>query len=143
MNMNKILAAGLIAAVASTASLAECGDGGFYVGLNAGLSFQKAKVKAEKHVYKEGNVIGKSNDGNDESLNAEDTSKLNIASKAVADTVKKNSNKTKFQAELVFGYDFRVNDVMMGVDLSFGTHFGQHVVKGKSAGMYDMSDVVE
>ena len=87
MNMNKILAAGLIAAVASTASFAQCGNGGFYVGANAGVAFTKAKM--------------------------------------VSDDAKASKKKTKFLADLVFGYDHRINDVMLGVDLTAGMMFGK------------------
>lgn len=89
MNMNKILAAGLIAAVASTASFAQCGNGGFYVGANAGVAFTEMKVNATDNEHK--------------------TSK----------------KKTKFLADLVFGYDHRINDVMLGVDLTAGMQFGK------------------
>ena len=89
MNMNKILAAGLIAAVASTASFAQCGNGGFYVGANAGIAFTKMKVNATDEGYR--------------------TSK----------------KKTKFLADLVFGYDHRINDVMLGADLTVGMQFGK------------------
>ena len=92
--MNKILAAGLIAAVASTASFAQCGNGGFYVGANAGVAFTKAKIAS----------VGKTLDNKS------------------ASTSKK---KTKFLADLVFGYDHRINDVMLGVDLTFGMMFGK------------------
>lgn len=87
--MNKILAAGLIAAVASTASFAQCGNGGFYVGANAGVAFTKMKINATDDAYQ--------------------TSK----------------KKTKFLADLVFGYDHRINDVMLGVDLTAGMQFGK------------------
>lgn len=88
MNMNKILAAGLIAAVASTASFAQCTNGGFYVGANAGVAFTKLKADVDSR----GSVSKK---------------------------------KTKFLAELVLGYDWRINDVMLGVDLTAGTMFGK------------------
>lgn len=89
--MNKILAAGLIAAVASTASFAQCGNGGFYVGANAGVAFTKMKV-------------GTNEDNKDYRI---------------------NKKKTKFLADLVFGYDHRINDVMLGVDLTAGMMFGK------------------
>ena len=47
---------------------------------------------------------------------------------ALADAALKDSKcskkKTKFLAELVLGYDFRLNDVMMGVELQAGGVFG-------------------
>jgi len=89
--MNKILAAGLIAAVASTASFAQCGNGGFYVGANAGVAFTKMKVGATDD---------------------------NAACRA-------SKKKTKFLADLVFGYDHRFNDVMLGADLTVGMQFGK------------------
>lgn len=92
--MNKILAAGLIAAVASTASFAQCGNGGFYVGANAGVAFTKMKVSS----------VGKTSDDKNASV---------------------SKKKTKFLADLVFGYDHRINDVMLGVDLTFGMMFGK------------------
>ena len=97
MNMNKILVAGLAAAVISTASFAECGNGGFYVGANAGVAMTKIKVSASGV-----------KDSNGDDLKA---------------TV--NKKKTKFLGELVFGYDHRINDVMLGADLTFGMMFGK------------------
>lgn len=94
MNMNKILVAGLIAAVASTASFAQCGNGGFYVGANAGVAFTKLKVAS----------VGKTADDKNASV---------------------NKKKTKFLGDLVFGYDHRINDVMLGVDLTAGMMFGK------------------
>lgn len=100
MNMNKILAAGLIAAVASTASFAECGNGGFYVGANAGVAFTKMKVSAS------------------DKIDVVDENETKI-------TPSFSQRKTKFLTELVFGYDHRINDVMLGVDLTFGMMFGK------------------
>ena len=47
------------------------------------------------------------------------------------DLIKKSNKKTNFAAELVLGYDFRINDVMMGVDLTFGSNFGKVALKAK------------
>ena len=136
MDMNKILAAGLIAAVASTASLAECGDGGFYVGLNAGLSFHKAKVKAEKHEYDAAtNEYGYTGETvNDKGLRVEDA---NSRSDAFVKGMKKTNRKTNFAAELVLGYDFRMNDIMMGVDLTLGSTLGKNMLKYRFKGTDD------
>lgn len=41
----------------------------------------------------------------------------------------RSKKKTKILAELVLGYDWRLNDVMLGVDLNFGTTFGKNTVK--------------
>lgn len=47
--MNKILAAGLIAAVATVAQAeTECGNGGFYMGATLGASFNKVTAKFDK-----------------------------------------------------------------------------------------------
>lgn len=47
MNMNKLLAASLIAAVAMPVASADvCGNGGFYAGLNLGMAHQKVTAKA-------------------------------------------------------------------------------------------------
>lgn len=97
MNMNKILVAGLVAAVASTASFAQCENGGFYVGANAGVAFTKMKI----------------------ATNAKYTENGTEKSAAV------NKKKTKFLADLVFGYDHRINDVKLGVDLTVGMMFGK------------------
>lgn len=49
MNMNKILAAGLIAAVATVAQAeTQCGNGGFYMGATLGASFNKVTAKFDK-----------------------------------------------------------------------------------------------
>lgn len=88
--MNKVLAAGLVVAMSSTA-FAQCGNGGFYVGANAGAAFTKTK-------------IGATNDNKD---------------------YRATKKKAKFLADLVFGYDRRINDVMLGVDLTVGMQFGK------------------
>ena len=126
MNMNKILAAGLIGAVASTASFSECGNGGFYVGANLGLAFNKTKIKASK-----------TNFGNKAKMSGTDTAEgraaiYNTTSESIAKAASMNKKKTKFMAELVLGYDFRLGDVMMGVDLTFGTMFGKQKLNGDS-----------
>ena len=116
MNMNKILAAGLIAAVASTASFAQCGNGGFYVGANAGVAFTKLKV-ASATSYVSDTTAHKA--GNSCSV---------------------NKKKTKFLADLVFGYDHRINDVMLGVDLTAGMMFGKSKVDYDGWGKDDSKD---
>lgn len=98
--MNKILAAGLIAAVASTASFAQCGNGGFYVGANAGVAFTKMKINSA-------------------------TTYAGSAGHAAGESCSVSKKKTKFLADLVFGYDHRINDVMLGADLTFGMMFGK------------------
>lgn len=124
--MNKILAAGLIAAVASSASFAECGNGGFYIGANFGLAFNKTKIKTSKTNY-----------ANKAEMSGTETTEgkaaiYNKTSESIASAARMNKKKTKFMAELVLGYDFRLNDVMMGVDVTFGTMFGKQKLRGKS-----------
>ena len=127
MNMNKILAAGLIAAVASTASFAESGNGGFYVGANFGLAFNKTKIKTSGHTYATGDKLYGQNVGDSNKDKA-----ITKASTEIASSAKQNKKKTKFMAELALGYDFRLGDVMMGVDLTFGTMFGKQNLRAKS-----------
>lgn len=132
--MNKILVAGLIVAVASTGSFAQCGNGGFYIGLNAGVAFTKMKTKtAGETVAVGGKYLGESiyvsgTDDDDSELAANVTK----VSGAIADEAKGSKKKGKFLAELVLGYDFRVNDVMMGVDLTFGSQFGKNKKTGNT-----------
>lgn len=119
MNMNKILAAGLIAAVASTASFAQCGNGGFYVGANAGVAFTKMKINSAT-AYTGTGLAG-------------DTHKA-------GESCSVSKKKTKFLADLVFGYDHRINDVMLGVDLTFGMMFGKTKVGYDGWGRDDAGD---
>ncbi|MDR3031139.1 MAG: hypothetical protein LBU35_02000 [Holosporales bacterium] len=52
MKMNKVLVAGIMAAVGSVpAGSTLCNDGGFYVGANLGASFNKASVKYDKDQF--------------------------------------------------------------------------------------------
>ena len=102
MNMNKILAAGLIAAVASTASMADAGSHGFYVGANIGMDFTKMKVAYD---HKEGSTA------NSTIINKEKH-------------VKKS--KPMFRAELALGYDRAYECMVLGIDLTAGTSFGKN-----------------
>ena len=136
--MKKLLATGLIASVAfaTAESSASCGNGGFYVGANFGVAFSKAKATTEKYVYT----------ANDKYYGGESTgwtfgvinggSKIittvgaNARSVIAANNMGKSSKKkTKVAAELVIGYDFRLNDVMLGVELNAGGIFGANKFK--------------
>lgn len=101
--MNKILTAGLLAAVMSTASFAECGTHGFYVGVNFGADFSRVKIlQGELSV-----------DAN--------TSQLEYT----PNSVKTHKSKAKFHPELVFGFDHAFECVVLGVDVTAGKTFGK------------------
>lgn len=102
MNMNKILTAGLLAAVMSTASFAECGTHGFYVGVNFGADFSKVKILQGK-------------------LSVDSSDQLAYA----PNSVKTDKSKTKFHTELAFGFDRAFECVVLGVDVTAGMTFGK------------------
>ena len=138
MNMKKLLATGLIAsvAVASTESSASCGNGGFYVGANLGLAFSKAKATNEAYEYAATDKFGGSEvawaittEGNNEKKITQ--AHANAYSKQIVEMLQNSKKKTKFLAELVLGYDFRLNDVMIGVELNAGGIFGANKLKMK------------
>ena len=137
MNMKKLLVTGLIASVAmASAGNSACGNGGFYVGANFGVAFSKAKATTDKYEYT----------ANDKYYGGEDTGwtfgalqanqKLITADAASmrSETASKNmgkssKKKTKFLAELVLGYDCRLNDVMLGIEINVGGLFGANKFK--------------
>lgn len=99
--MNKILTAGLLAAVMSTASFAECGTHGFYVGVNFGADFSRVKIlQGEFEV---------------------DNEQLEYT----PNSVKTHKSKAKFHPELVFGFDHAFECVVLGVDVTAGKTFGK------------------
>lgn len=101
--MNKILTAGLLAAVMSTASFAECGTHGFYVGVNFGADFSRVKILQGK-------------------FSADpDTNQLEYT----PNSVKTHKSKAKFHPELVFGFDHAFECVVLGVDVTAGMTFGK------------------
>ena len=134
MNMKKLLATGLIASVAmsSAESSASCGNGGFYVGANMGVAFTKAKATFEaKTDYKDNNPYGAEASGwkigamnaNNKNITAVAANKRSaLAVEALKNS--KSKKKTNALAELVLGYDFRLSDVMIGVELNAGGIFG-------------------
>ena len=141
--MNKLLTAGLVAAVAMTsANASQCGNGGFYAGVNAGLAFSKAKVKKEAHTYAADEVYGgedtkwkvAADDADISGANSKliKVSHANARSELMEGLLKASKKKTKFLAELVLGYDFRMNDVMMGAELLVGGVFGSNKLKNDS-----------
>lgn len=101
--MNKILTAGLLAAVMSTASFAECGTHGFYVGVNFGADFSRVKILQGKF----------SVDTNTDQL------------EYTPNSVKTHKSKAKFHPELVFGFDRAFECVVLGVDVTAGKTFGK------------------
>ena len=136
--MNKLLTAGLVAAVAMTsANASQCGNGGFYVQGNLGISSTQMKyqnnLKDQKGVinYRELSKMQKFTIQNGESANLlEGAHCYNYTdlsrNEAKIDVTKKSLKKRKgmFLVELGLGYDFRINDVMIGFDVNFGKNFG-------------------
>ena len=110
MNMNKILAAGLIAAVASTASMADAGSHGFYVGANIGMDFTKMKVAYDE--------ITQTMSGTD-SGNAD----FRVVHSHKEKSIKKS--KPMFRAELALGFDRAYECMVLGIDLTAGSSFGK------------------
>ena len=137
--MNKFLTCGLLASVAITAtnvSSKDCSNGGFYVGVNAGLAFNKTKTSTKGNRYFVGDRYGGSSTDNVDDSSGAGTKTLvdeevTEISESIAKTHKISKRKTGFLAEVVLGYDHRFNDVMMGVDLTFGTTFGKTSLKSK------------
>ncbi|MDR3224219.1 MAG: hypothetical protein LBT03_01360 [Holosporales bacterium] len=108
--MNKILAVGLIMAVASTATYA--GQGGFGVGIRAGVAFVKVKGTRIKTVPSTGNAQDKP---------------LDVGAKP---------KKTMGQVDLVLDYFCCLaDDWVCGVALEFGTMLGKARGKFKQAGV--------
>lgn len=146
--MKKLLATGLIATVAmASTEVSACGNGGFYVGANLGLAFSKAKATNEKKTdYKNDDKFCGEDSGWVVAV-AEDAAKkitadhANVFSgfeeKALSEG-KSSKKKTKFLAELVLGYDFRLNDVMLGVELNVGGIFGSNKLR---SGKLDITNV--
>jgi opacity protein-like surface antigen len=102
MNANKILGIALASAVAAASSFAApCGNGGFYVGVDAGVNFSKVKVQSTTHydTATEHHKAGQSC------------------------TVEKE--KVQPAAKIYVGVDKRINDVKIGADLGFGMDFGK------------------
>ena len=136
--MKKLLATGLIASVAVASTEASaCGNGGFYVGLNAGVALTKAKISHEAHTYAANDKYGATESGwtigaiaqNDKHISVAAANKRSALADAALKDSKCNKKKTKFLAELVLGYDFRLNDVMMGVEVNVGGIFGSNKLK--------------
>lgn len=100
--MNKILTAGLLAAVMSTASFSECGTHGFSVGVNFGADFSKVKILQGK-------------------LSVNSADQLAYA----PNSVKTDKSKTKFHTELALGFDRAFECVVLGVDVTAGMTFGK------------------
>lgn len=142
MNMKKLLATGLIATVAmASTEVSACGNGGFYVGANLGMAFSKAKATNEKYTYGPDDQ-GEKYAGEDSGWEihvADDNNAHKYIPQAVANSrsaltesaMVNSKKKTKFLAELVLGYDFRMNDVMIGVELNAGGVFGSNKLKSK------------
>ncbi len=143
MNMKKLLATGLVASVAVTAAQAEaCRDGGFYVGVNFGANFGKCKysndIEDQEGVLDlaalaEQKKAKKTNNSADHDAEKGEYYKLDYvkASKKNVSAFSASKSKTRFLGEIVVGYDFRIGDVMLGVDVAFGSTFGK--VKKESA----------
>ena len=135
MNMKKLLATGLIASVAmsSAESSASCGNGGFYVGANVGVAFTKAKATTEAHTYTATEKFGGSEVAfaieNEDAAKKITQAHANAYSKQINEMLKTKKNKTKVLAELVLGYDFRLNDVMLGVEINVGGIFGTNKLR--------------
>lgn len=135
-NMKKILVAGLVAAVMSTASFADavCGGSGFYAGVNAGATVSKTKVKTAAKTYAAGEKyldttkdIAAAGAG---TVLAEDL--LSQMSTAIADAASVNKTKTRILFEGVFGYRFTMNKVIMGVEFGAGFSFGKTGITSKT-----------
>lgn len=138
--MNKFLASSLIATgllAITNVSSETCSSGGFYMGVNAGLAFSKVKTSTSPYRYKTGDVIpGTEVNVQENSGSVVDDVReraITAVSESIAKTHKVRKRKTSFLAEIVVGYDHRLNDVMMGVDLAFGKTCGRQNVKSKKA----------
>lgn len=134
--MNKILVAGLIAAVMSTASFADavCGGSGFYAGVNAGAAVSKAKVKTAAKTYAEGETYLDTTKaitaiGAGDKLAAD---LLTEMSTAIANATSVNKTKTRILFEGVFGYRFTMKKVVMGVEFGAGFSFGKTGLTSKT-----------
>lgn len=143
MNMKKLLATGLVASVAVTAAKAEtCRDGGFYVGVNFGANFGKCKysndIEDQEGVLDASRLSELSFYQNNANTEPTKQNAGKYYKRTDVKALKKNvsafsasKSKTRFLGEIVVGYDFRIGDVMLGVDVSFGSTFGK--VKKESA----------
>lgn len=135
-NMNKILVAGLVAVVMSTASFADtvCGGSGFYAGINAGAAVSKAKVKTAAKTYAEGETYLDTTKaitaiGAGDKLAAD---LLTEMSTAIANATSVNKTKTRILFEGVFGYRFTMKKVVMGVEFGAGFSFGKTGLTSKT-----------
>ena len=143
MNMKKLLATGLVASVAVTAAQAEaCRDGGFYVGVNFGANFGKCKysndiedqegvLDGEKSPQEKANKTGHQDTGSEDEHGIYYKLADVKALKKNVSAFSASKSKTRFLGEIAVGYDFRIGDVMLGVDVAFGSTFGK--VKKESA----------
>lgn len=134
--MNKILVAGLVAVVMSTASFADtvCGGSGFYAGINAGAAVSKAKVKTAAKTYAEGETYLDTTKaitaiGAGDKLAAD---LLTEMSTAIANATSVNKTKTRILFEGVFGYRFTMKKVVMGVEFGAGFSFGKTGLTSKT-----------
>ena len=145
MNMNKLLVAGFIASVAMTSAKAEvCRDGGFYVGLKLGASFDKMKYK--NSLEDQADVVDGTTELNSHKFESFTTPssdgqyylKSDVKTTSL-ESAKFSKRKTKFVSELGLGYDFRINDVMIGIEVNFGKKFGKNkkTVTGMPMQKYD------
>lgn len=139
--MKKLLATGLMASVAMASTEASaCGNGGFYVGLNAGVALTKAKTSHEaKTDYKAGDTFG----GTDSEwkvaavanavklITADHANKWSAVEEKILEDSKSSKKKAKPAFQAVLGYDSRLNDVMMGVELLVGGVFGSNKFTSK------------
>jgi opacity protein-like surface antigen len=130
MNTNKFLIAGLMASVMTGASSAsECNNGGFYGIVQMGVSIQRAKytnnIDATQILdLKSGKNSGVCVEQEKDGVDAGQTTKAYIRNelRAVPNANIRKRNGA-FDGSLGFGYKTRINDVMLGIDLTFGKSF--------------------
>ena len=151
MNVNKILVSGFLIVCFITEAEA-LGNGGFYVGVNAGIGLTQSKyrnsVDEQKDVLDKAKMpealylkdFGSPKDGYYYSYD-----KVIAATSTVSgNNLKKN--KTKFLAEVSVGWDHRKSNIIFGIDFNFGMKFGKSkkISKGLSlSNSYATKDMIE
>ena len=109
MNANKVLCAGLLAAVLASAASA-CGSQGFYIGAGAGVAMSKAHGIIDSKLPEDAHTAGK-----------------------LVEYKSPTGKKVRFLGELFVGYDHCFKGrVKLGVDLSGGVAMGKMNVKSRT-----------
>ncbi len=133
--MNKILISGLIAAVASTAYAGCPCSNNFYIGANFGVNFTETKAKVKPHTYATGDTYG----GSSSEWKVSEVmglpnhqipaSAANSFSDESEDLYHYKNKKAKFISELFFGYEHKIKNFRLGIELSAGFDFGKTKIR--------------